>query len=142
MQQGSVITLAGAGVPKAFPNFSAYSTSKIAIIQLITNLAEEYPNIRFNAIAPGPVNTQFTDEVLRAGPEVVGQEFYDKNIAWQKGEQGAVSPGIAAEFMVRLVSGEINCTGKYLSAVWDKEFDTNPDMYTLKRIDGRNFGKK
>ena len=140
---GSIVALAGAGVPKPFPYFSAYSTSKAGIVQLITGLAQEYTTIRFNAIAPGAVATKLIDEVIPAGPEKVGKEFYEQNKKWKKGEGGAVSPSIAAQFIVRLCENTCTLTGKYLSAVWDTNLEgVSPELYTLQRIDGRNFVKK
>lgn len=141
MKQGSIICLAGAGVPKPFPNFSAYSCSKVGVVQLVANLAKEYPYLRINAIAPGPVATLFNKEVLEAGPAIVGKEFYEKNKEWEKGRGGVVQPEQVAAFIVRLAKREIDVTGKYLSSVWDENFNVEEHTYTLQRIDKRNFDK-
>ncbi len=142
MKKGVVVALAGAGVPMPFPRFTSYSTSKAAIVQFISTISKEYSNIRFNAIAPGAVATKLIDEVVQAGPEVVGKEFYDKNVAWKQGK-GSVSPEVAAEFIVRLCSDDCKISGKYLSAVWDKNLtDVPEDIYTLRRIDGVKYVKK
>ncbi len=140
---GVIIALAGAGVPTSQPYISAYSTSKAAVVQFITNLAAEYKNIRCNTIAPGAVATKLTEEVIKAGPKKVGKEFYEKNLAWKRGEGGAVSPYVVAKYIVKLCADDCNVTGKYLSAVWDKDLsELSDDIYTLRRIDGVKYKKK
>ncbi len=142
MKNGVVVALAGAGVPAPFPRFTSYSSSKAAIVQFISSISKEYDNIRFNAIAPGAVATRLIDEVIKAGPGIVGKEFYDKNMMFKKGV-GSVSPEVAAQFVVKLCSDDCKLTGKYLSAVWDKDLYTkDPDLYTLRRIDGQKYIKK
>jgi len=137
----SIVCVAGAGVPNPLPRVSSYSVSKAAIVQLVTTLAAEYPKVKINAIAPGPVATKLMQEVLDAGPEVVGKEFHEKNSLWMEGKDRVVPPEVAADFIVKLCQ-ERPCTGKYLSAVWDKELQVPDEMFTLKRIDGKNFDKK
>ena len=140
--KGSIICIAGAGVPSPLPNLSAYSVSKAGIVQFVTGIAKEYPEIQCNTVAPGAVATRLVDDVLAAGPEIVGKEFFEKNAAWKKGEQGVISASVAASFILDLVTNQRQVTGKYLSAVWDKDLSApDPDMFTLKRIDGRNFRK-
>ena len=146
-RKGVVINLSGGGAVSAFPRFSAYSTSKAAVVRLTETIAEEVKefNIRVNAIAPGAVNTRLLDQVLEAG-EKAGKEFYAR--ARQQKEKGGTPPEIGAELALFLASPLAEgITGRIISAVWDDwkslpdraEQLRNSSMFTLRRIDGRNF---
>ncbi len=108
--------------------------------------------IDVNTIAPGALNTRLLDEVLQAGPEKVGQVFYDRALK-QKAEGGAPLER-GAELAVYLASSASNgLTGKLISAVWDpwEQFADHTDdlqktdIYTLRRIvpkdRGQNWGE-
>ncbi len=69
---GSIIMFSGGGAAYGRPNFSAYAVSKTGILRMVEIMADElkeagYPNIIINAIAPGAVKTNMTDEILKAG---------------------------------------------------------------------------
>jgi 3-oxoacyl-[acyl-carrier protein] reductase len=116
---GRIINFSGGG-EGALPNFSAYSTSKIAVVRLTENLAEELKTfgIAVNAVAPGAVNTRILDDALDAGEELVGSELYGRFLKQKEG--GGVSPLKAAELCVFLASDESEgLTGKFVSAIWD-----------------------
>ena len=57
---GVIINIASLAGIYACPHHSAYSTAKAAVIALTRSLAVEYAdrNIRINAIAPGPLDTE------------------------------------------------------------------------------------
>ena len=76
---GKIINLSGGGATNPLPRLSAYAAAKAAVVRLTETLAEELRefSIAVNAIAPGALNTRLLDEVLEAGPEVVGAEFYE-----------------------------------------------------------------
>ena len=104
-----------------------------------------------NAIAPGAVNTKLLDDLLTAGPEKVGKEFFEKSLA-QK-EQGGTSPEKAAELALYLLSEKSKgLYGKTLSAVWDPYQDfkdlekmSTTDIYQVRRVveaDGSTRPKK
>ena len=83
--KGKIIQLSGGGAASPFPMFSSYAVSKAAIVRFVENLSEEVKNynIDINAIAPGPLNTEMLKEVLKAGPQKVGKEFFLEFIwAW------------------------------------------------------------
>ena len=148
-RQGKIIQLSGGGATNPMPNISAYAVSKAAIVRFAETLAEElrYFNIDVNAIAPGALNSRMLDEVLAAGPEKVGQAFFDKSI--KQKEMGGTGFDQGAELAVFLASDASNgITGKLISAVWDDwehfpehldELRTS-DVYTLRRIAGRDRG--
>jgi hypothetical protein len=78
---------------------------------------------------------------LNAGPEKVGQDFYNRSLK-QRDEGGApFEKGVAtAVFLASAISDGI--TGRLLSAVWDdwaglvsrKEELSRSDIFTLRRI--------
>lgn len=148
-RQGKIIQLSGGGATNPMPNVSAYAVSKAAIVRFADTLAEELRefNIDVNAIAPGALNTRMLDEVLTAGPEKVGQAFFDRAII-QK-ESGGVGLNHGAALALFLASDASNgITGKLISAVWDNwehwpehidELRTS-DAYTLRRIVGKDRG--
>ncbi|OGH64470.1 MAG: hypothetical protein A2821_03035 [Candidatus Magasanikbacteria bacterium RIFCSPHIGHO2_01_FULL_41_23] len=146
--KGRIINFSGGG-EGSFPRFSAYATSKGAIIRFTESIAEEVKpwDITVNAIAPGPVNTSLLQEVLDAGPEIVGTDFYERSKMQQK--EGGVSPEKAGELCLWLASKQSDgLTGKVLSAVWDKYEDIpqhleeimNSDVYNWRRIKPKDRG--
>jgi len=147
--KGKIIQLSGGGATNPMPNISAYAVSKAAIVRFAETLAEEVRefNIDVNAIAPGALNSRMLDEVLAAGPEKVGQAFFDKSI--KQKESGGAGFDKGAELAVFLASDASNgITGKLISALWDDwerwpehldELRTS-DVYTLRRIVGRDRG--
>lgn len=138
---GKLIQISGGGAAP-IPNCSGYSVSKAAVTRLTECLAEELRGfgIDSNAVAPGPLFTKLTQDVLDAGPEKVGQDFFDKNVGWAKGK--AISPEIGANVCVYLASEESDgVTGKLIAAQWDPwhtlhehKQDLDRDVYTMRRI--------
>jgi 3-oxoacyl-[acyl-carrier protein] reductase len=147
-REGCVINFSGGGAVSPFPRFSAYSASKAAVVRLTETVAEEVKEhgVWVNAIAPGAVNTRLLDEALQAGEERVGKEFYAK--AREQKSNGGTPPEHAAELAVFLASPQAaGITGRLLSAVWDDWKSlagrgaelAGSALFTLRRIDGRNF---
>ncbi len=147
-REGSVINFSGGGAVNPFPRFSAYSASKAAVVRLTETVAEEVKeySVRVNAIAPGAVNTRMLEEALAAGEQRVGKEFYAK--VREQRTTGGTPPERAAELAVFLASPEAaGITGRLISAVWDDWKSlagrsaelAGSAMFTLRRIDGRNF---
>ena len=75
---GKIIQLSGGGATNPMPNISAYAVSKAAVIRFMETIAEELKgfNIDVNAIAPGALNTRMLDEIMEAGPDKVGMNFF------------------------------------------------------------------
>jgi NAD(P)-dependent dehydrogenase (short-subunit alcohol dehydrogenase family) len=140
---GKIIQLSGGGATNPLPRITAYAASKAAVIRFAESLAEEVrgTGIDVNAIAPGALNTRLLDQVLEAGQEKVGFDFYERSLN-QKTEGGA-SLENAAGLAVFLASEKSDgISGKLISAVWDawESFPehlgelNNSDVYTLRRI--------
>lgn len=64
---GAIIINTSIAAFKSFPNHPAYCASKAAAVALMKQMAVEYaPNIRINAICPGPVDTPFLWDSAKA----------------------------------------------------------------------------
>jgi NAD(P)-dependent dehydrogenase (short-subunit alcohol dehydrogenase family) len=146
---GKIIQLSGGGATNPLPRISAYAASKAAIVRFAETLAEEVrgSGVDVNCIAPGALNTRMLQEVLEAGPEKVGQAFYDRSV--KQKETGGAPIETGAELAVFLASSKSDgITGKLISAVWDNweqwpehvEELAASDAYTLRRIAGRDRG--
>jgi 3-oxoacyl-[acyl-carrier protein] reductase len=147
--KGKIIQLSGGGAASPLPLISSYAVSKAAIVRFVENLSEEVKNynIDINAIAPGPLNTGMLKEVLKAGPQKVGKEFY-KKLLKQK-ETGGTPFSKVCELILFLGSKYSDgIRGKLISALWDdwknwinyKQLLQNSDAYTLRRIVGKDRG--
>jgi NAD(P)-dependent dehydrogenase (short-subunit alcohol dehydrogenase family) len=139
---GSIINISGGGAASPRPFFSAYGAAKAALVRLTETIAAEAGpyGIRANAIAPGAMNTEMHEAVLRAGRSLAGETEYRS--ALQQAETGGVSPATPAELAVFLASDAAGINGRLINAVWDPwktlaghaaELE-NSDVYTLRRI--------
>jgi NAD(P)-dependent dehydrogenase (short-subunit alcohol dehydrogenase family) len=145
---GKIVKLSGGGATGPLPGLSAYAASKAAVVRFAETLAEELREhlVDVNAIAPGALNTRMLDEVLSAGPEGVGEAFYER--ALEQRRSGGIPLGHGAKLAVFLGSAASDgITGKLLSAVWDpwrelpeRRRDLDSDVYTLRRIVPRDRG--
>lgn len=140
---GKIVQLSGGGATSPLPRISAYAASKAGIVRFAETLAEEVRDdaIDVNTIAPGLLNTRLLDQALEAGPEKLGQAFYDRMVEGKA--RGGTPLGKGANLAVFLGSATSDgITGKLISAVWDP-WETLPehledlqqtDVYTLRRI--------
>ncbi|HEU4888929.1 MAG TPA: SDR family oxidoreductase [Thermoanaerobaculia bacterium] len=145
---GKIVQLSGGGATNPLPRISAYAASKAAVIRFAETLAEETREhgIDVNAIAPGALNTRLLDEVLEAGPENVGADFYERALKQKSGGGASLERGAAlAVYLASAASDGI--TGKLLSAIWDpwetladRRSDLGEDVYTLRRITPKDRG--
>jgi len=142
-RQGKIINISGGGATRPRPHFSAYATAKAGLVRFSETLAHEVRDrqVQVNCVAPGAMNTEMLQAVLRAGPEHVGALEYAE--ALKQAETGGALPQRAAELCVFLASAASDgITGTLLSAVWDpweslpeRVHDVqNSDIYTLRRI--------
>lgn len=146
---GKIVNLSGGGATAPLPMFSSYAVSKAAVVRLTETLAQETrgAGIDINAVAPGALNTRLLDEVLAAGPEKVGSDFFER--ARQQKQKGGAPLEKGARLCAYLLSGESDgISGRLLSAVWDsweslasrKQQLDDTDVYTLRRIVPRDRG--
>jgi 3-oxoacyl-[acyl-carrier protein] reductase len=148
-QAGRVINLSGGGATSPLPRLSAYAASKAAVVRFTETLAEELKEERIGvyAVAPGALNTRLLDEVLEAGEEKVGKDFYAR-ARRQKSEGGAPLEA-GASLCIKLAGpGGEGLSGKLLSAVWDpwdrieahRQELAASEVYTLRRIVPKDRG--
>jgi 3-oxoacyl-[acyl-carrier protein] reductase len=146
-----IVNYSGGGAASPFPNYSAYATSKIALVRYTENIALELAaeNIDINCIAPGFVITRLHQQTLAAGSEAAGASFYLRTI--KQMESGGVPPEKAADLTAFLLSDESDgITGKFISAPWDpweslefrSRLRSDKDFCTVRRIDDKSFFKK
>jgi NAD(P)-dependent dehydrogenase (short-subunit alcohol dehydrogenase family) len=143
---GSIINVSGGGATGPRPNFTAYGTSKAALVRFSETLAKELKsrNIRVNCIAPGAMPTDLLAEVFESAAgekevEAAQKVFHDDASRMDKVSDLAL-------FLASERSQHI--TGKLISAQWDdweawpEHIDqlNDSDVYTLRRITGRDRG--
>jgi 2-dehydro-3-deoxy-L-rhamnonate dehydrogenase (NAD+) len=146
---GKIVNISGGGAAAPRPRFSAYAAGKAAVVRLTETFAEELRDtgVHVNAIAPGALNTRLLDEVLAAGPEKVGEDFYRKSVRQRKEGGAPLDKAVAlAVFLASPASDGIS--GRLLSALWDdwarlpewREELAKSDVYTLRRIVAEDRG--
>lgn len=146
---GVIVNLSGGGATSPRPNFSAYATAKAGLVRLSETLAVEAERlgVRVHCIAPGAMNTEMLEAVLRSSEEAAGAEFHK---ALQQKDRGGADPAVAAQLCVLLADERLRpVTGRLFSAVWDPwqklpEFGGElfgTDIYTLRRIVPADRGK-
>jgi NAD(P)-dependent dehydrogenase (short-subunit alcohol dehydrogenase family) len=139
---GKIINISGGGATTGTPNSSAYGASKAAVVRLTETLAGELrdANVQVNAIAPGAIYTELTEDILRAG-SAVGEKLRKEALQVR---ESRTTPKAGTELAVFLGSDDsINLTGRLISALWDdwKDFSSqrlqqidSTDWYQLRRI--------
>jgi 3-oxoacyl-[acyl-carrier protein] reductase len=140
---GKIINLSGGGATAPLPRISAYAAAKAAVVRLTETLAVELrdAHVDVNAIAPGALNTRLLDEVLAAGPEKVGRDFYERSLKQRDNGGAGLDKGAALAVFLASAAGD-GISGRLLSAVWDdwarlperRGELANSDVYTLRRI--------
>lgn len=148
---GKIIIVSGGGATSPMPYITGYASSKAASIRFMESISIELKefNIDVNAIAPGAMATRMNDEVIKAGPNLVGRDFYEKNLKWKNGESTSLELG--SDLIWFLSNKESNgITGKLISARWDNwknlpnhlnELQSS-DIYCLRRIVPEDRNKK
>ena len=149
---GSIINISGGGSTSSRPNFSAYATSKTAIVRFSEIFAEEMRdmkiNINVNSIAPGAMPTDMMKEISSASYNQAGTKEKDMANKVLANDFDMIPIGKLCQYLTteegRLISG------KLISVQWDKWEDwadhigelTNSDLYTLRRITCRDRNLK
>jgi NAD(P)-dependent dehydrogenase (short-subunit alcohol dehydrogenase family) len=145
---GTIINLSGGGGAGLRPNFSAYGASKAALIRFSETIAAElaHQNINVNTIAPGAMPTDMLQKVLESPDNVVGPQEKKSAMEAFRGDFDITDIGDLCLFLSSAKARKI--TGKLISVKWDNwvawsdniEALTNSDLYTLRRIVGRDRG--
>ncbi len=131
-----VLTCDSDELPKL--NFSAYSTSKAAVVRFVESLAAEVldHNVQINCFDPGLAYTSLTDEVIRAESRLESRVV---SAAKETRRTGGVSPELQLAHAIFLASEQSNhITGKLIHVTDDwkklKNATLRPDALTLRRI--------
>jgi NAD(P)-dependent dehydrogenase (short-subunit alcohol dehydrogenase family) len=146
--RGAVVALSGGGATSPLPRYDAYAASKVAVVRLAENLAEELTpdGVRVNCVAPGFVATAMHRATLEAGPELAGPDYYERTR--QTLDAGGDPPELAAELTAFLLSDEAEgITGRLISARWDpwkqpefrSRLQSDPSLGRLRRVDDQFF---
>ena len=135
-----VIFFAGGGVNSAPTNYSAYTSSKIALTKMTELLAAEIPSIKFIIVGPGWVKTKIHESIL-SQPMLAG-ESYLKTV--EKFKTNDFTPmARVIDCCNTLIQGKTTAmTGRNFSVVFDSWEDKalegqllrHPDMYKLRRF--------
>jgi 3-oxoacyl-[acyl-carrier protein] reductase len=119
-------------------HFSAYSTSKTAVVRFVETVAAEVAdhNIQINCFDPGPTYTSVTDEIIRAESRLEPKVVI---AAKETRRTGGVSPESQLEHAMFLASERSNhITGKLIDVTDDwkklKNARLRDDAFTLRRI--------
>lgn len=133
---GKIIHFSGGGAAYGRPFYTAYSSSKAALVRFSESLADELreTHIDVNTIAPGPVNSRMWEQVRAV------KQPDSKTVAELRkmDETGGVPADRAAELALFLASDRSNgLTGRLISAIWDK-WDTFHDR--IEEIMGSEAG--
>jgi short-subunit dehydrogenase len=140
-QPGFIINFAGGGAASTRPFMTPYAMSKAALVRATECIAGEVESkgykIKVNCIAPGAYPTRMTDEVIDAGPGVVG--FDEFNSAKKTKEHDAVTTMKLANNILNLVEYMMqpSCpfNGKLISVKEDyRDYEyINPNELVLRR---------
>ena len=142
-KKGKIIQLSGGGAAAPLPNISGYAVSKVGIVRFIEGLSQETKNYKIdvNAVAPGTINTNMLNEILKAGPNKIGVKAFTKSLKQKK--EGGTSFKNACDLILFLSSKYSDgVSGKLISAIWDdwkvfpkyKKQLLNSDLFSLRRI--------
>ena len=131
-----VLTCDSDALPKL--NFSAYTTSKTAVVRFIETIAAEVldHNVQANCFDPGPAYTNFTDEIIRAEARLEAPVVAS---AKETRRTGGISPELQLAHVSFLASEQSNhITGKLIHVTddWQKlrNVTLRPDALTLRRV--------
>jgi NAD(P)-dependent dehydrogenase (short-subunit alcohol dehydrogenase family) len=139
-RESLIINISGGGGTSGRENFSAYGSSKTALIRFSEVLALELKKkgIRINSISPGIMKTEMTNEIIKIGKKMSGNEEYllaRKTFKKKNTNMNKVFELI--NFLLSKRGRSIN--GKILSAIWDnheniiENIKKDNNSYTLRR---------
>lgn len=146
----SIIHFSGGGSTSPRPMFMSYSLSKTSLVRYVENFAAENlnPNIRINAIAPGIMPSKMQKEIIDNQGLRDTKDYLNAEKSLLSGESDLTKIFNLCNFLLSDESEGI--TGKLISAEWDNWMEwtshvseiKNSDLYTLRRIVGRDRGQE
>ena len=135
---GKIIVLACDSDQPPKLNFSAYTTSKTAVVRFVETLAPELldHNVQVNCFDPGAAYTNLTDEIIKAEHRLEQRVVHE---AKEVRRTGGISPELQMEYAAFLASERSNhITGKliHVNDDWNKLMNATlrPDALTLRRL--------
>ena len=141
--RAKVLCFSGGGATGPRSHFTGYGIAKTAIVRLVETLAEEWKDlaIDINSVAPGAIKTAMTEEVVRLGPQRVGQREYESAVKTLETGGGSLEK-VLGLIEVLLSARSHGLSGKLIAAQWDPwgEIESLRDQiqktesYTLRRI--------
>jgi len=148
--RAKILCLSGGGSTAPRPNFTPYASAKAGVVRLVETLAKEWIGqaIDIVGIAPGAINTRMTEEVLSAGPTIVGEKEFAQ-ASEQKRKGGASLPRVAEMIELLLSRDGDGISGRLISTPWDpweslssrRQELADSDIFTLRRIVPEDRGK-
>lgn len=146
---GKIIQMSGGGAAAPLPFITGYAVSKVGIVRFIESLSHELNDYKIdvNSVAPGSINTDMLNEILKAGPKKVGKKGYEKALLQKK--RGGTSLESACELTLFLGSNYSDgISGKLISSVWDdwknwpqkKNVLKKNDLFTIRRVTSKDRG--
>ena len=146
---GAIIQVSGGGAAASRANFSSYAAAKAGLVRLVETIAMEIQdsNVTINAIAPGQMPSQMMQQIeenaFKAGEEEVrkAREILSIN-NWDSTNTVNLCNFLTHDNIKGI-------TGKLISSNWDNWVEwpqhiaelENSDLYTLRRVIGRDRGK-
>jgi len=143
-KSGRIIQLSGGGATKPMPNFTAYAAAKAGVVRFIESIAEELKGfgVAANSVAPGALNTRLLQQVIDAGPGLVGESFFESS------KKQDMTGGVGFETAIQLsmylsFESPTELTGRLISAMWDDWTSANEiqdvlsdsNRWTLRRFE-------
>jgi NAD(P)-dependent dehydrogenase (short-subunit alcohol dehydrogenase family) len=148
-RRAKIVCFSGGGSTSPRPNFAAYGVAKTGVVRLVETLAAEWESqpMDINAIAPGAIYTQMTEQVLIRGENLVGKKEFDSASKLPRDNSEKLQKVLGLiQFLLSDKSDGI--TGRLIAAQWDPwdnladvKADLREDIYTLRRIVPRDRGK-
>lgn len=137
-KKGKLVLFSGGGAAYARPHFSAYGSTKTAVVRLCETLAEELKpyHVQVNAVAPGPVKSGMTEEVLNAGRRAGDKALQEAKEIWETGGTPVEKYTGLLTYLVSEASGAL--TGKliHVNDPWqDQKMEAMHDeLFKLRRM--------
>lgn len=138
-KNSTVINWAGGGVNNAVDRYSAYTTSKIALIKLTELLDSEIKDVKFIILGPGWVKTKIHNETLRSRKKS-GKNFHKTKMMLKSNKCNDIKNVIeCVNILTKKSKNKVG--GRNISVVFDKwksnnlykKLSNDKNVYKLRR---------